>query len=110
MASVTEPSVSALLAEIRELLDAPCTGAAAPVAAKLEDTLTAGYARALELEAERWRLERRIGEIAARAADDEVASQELSTLARSVAAADFALTRLREALVPLHARTRAARA
>lgn len=110
MTSAIEPPTSALLAEIRELLDAPATGATAPLAAKLEDTLTAGYARALEIEAERWRLERRITEVAARAADDETATDELSTLARAVAAADFSLTHLRQLLAPLQARARAARA
>ena len=42
--------------EIRTLLDAPPTGDDAPSLDAIEHTLTAGYARALALEAERWRL------------------------------------------------------
>src|SRR6266566_2933687 len=51
--------------EIRSLLDAPPQGDEAPTIDAIEHTLTAGYARALALEAERWRLERRIAEVAA---------------------------------------------
>jgi hypothetical protein len=42
--------------QIEELLSAD-----APLLARVEDTLTEGYARAPAIEAERWRLERRIG-------------------------------------------------
>ena len=48
-----------MLEQIEELL-----GAEEPTLARMEDTLTEGYAQALALEAERWRLERRIGEVA----------------------------------------------
>ena len=51
--------------EIRTLLDSPPAGAEAPTIDDIEHTLTAGYATALALEAERWRLERRIAEVAA---------------------------------------------
>ena len=51
--------------EIRSLLDAPPDGEDAPTIDAIEHTLTAGYARALALEAERWRLERRIAQVAA---------------------------------------------
>ena len=50
--------------QIERLLTAPASGAEAPTLARMEDTLTEGYAQALALEAERWRLERRIGEVA----------------------------------------------
>src|SRR5919198_693855 len=46
--------------EIRTLLEAPPVGEDAPSIDAVEHTLTAGYARALALEAERWRLERRL--------------------------------------------------
>jgi phage shock protein A len=49
--------LAALTREIEELLEAPT----APPE-RVEDTLTTGYARALELETRRARLERRIGE------------------------------------------------
>ena len=39
--------------QIEELLSAPASGAGAPTLARLEDTLTEGYAQALALEAER---------------------------------------------------------
>ena len=39
--------------EIRSLLDAPADGDDAPTIDTIEDTLTAGYAKALALEAER---------------------------------------------------------
>ena len=50
--SMTETQ-AAILEEIIALLAEPERGAASPSLARLEDTLTAGYARALELEAER---------------------------------------------------------
>ena len=40
--------------DIRSLLEAPPTGEEAPTLDHIEDTLTAGYARALAIEAERW--------------------------------------------------------
>lgn len=49
--------------QIEALLDAPAKGAEAPTLAYLEDKLTEGYAEALELEAERLRLERRLGDL-----------------------------------------------
>jgi hypothetical protein len=45
-------------AQIEELL-----GADAPTLARLEETLTDGYAEALELETERLRIERRLGSL-----------------------------------------------
>src|SRR5919204_5573785 len=59
MRPMTE-EIRMLTAEIRALIDEPT----APLSV-LEDTLTTGYARALELERERGRLERRLGEAAA---------------------------------------------
>ena len=58
--------------EIQELLTAPQPKEADAYLERLESTLTAGYAHALQLEGERWRIERRIGELAARLADAEV--------------------------------------
>ena len=53
-----DEQLATLTHEIEELLEAPIT----PSTERIEDTLTTGYARALELEARRARLERRIGE------------------------------------------------
>jgi hypothetical protein len=71
--------------EIAELLTAPEDGAGAPTLATLERRLTDGYAEALALEAERLRIERRLGEV------------------------DGELTRLRPLLRSLQARARAVR-
>jgi hypothetical protein len=49
--------------EIAELLETPEDGAGAPTLATLEKRLTDGYAEALQLEAERLRIERRLGEV-----------------------------------------------
>ena len=89
--------------EIRSLLDAPPQGDEAPTIDAIEHTLTAGYARALALEAERWRLERRIAEVAAtlggKSPDDE--HSELTQLGRRLSAADGDLTNLRVLLSSL---------
>jgi hypothetical protein len=93
--------------EIRTLLDAPARGAGAPPLSRLEDTLTAGYAHALALEAERWRLERRIAEVASQFADDERSphGSELRKLSRSLKSANTDLTKLRALLGSLRDRT-----
>src|SRR5438874_12956255 len=82
--------------DIRTLLEAPPTGDEAPTLDHIEHTLTSGYARALALEAERWRLERKIADVAARLGDevsDEDAS-ELTKLSQRLADADGDLGRL----------------
>ncbi|MGH2970529.1 MAG: hypothetical protein ACRDLE_00060 [Gaiellaceae bacterium] len=96
---------------IEELLDAPASGEAAPTLARMEETLTEGYAEALALEAERSRIERRIGEVAGRV-DEPAASgvtEEIVSLARRLTHAEGELGHLRAMLRRLHARTRALR-
>jgi hypothetical protein len=95
-----------LFDEISQLLAAPADGADAPPLARLEDTLTAGYARALALEAERWRLERRIGEVAAALQDEssELRTDEIAKLAARLSDADGELSRLRGLLSTLRVR------
>jgi hypothetical protein len=97
--------------QIQELLNAPTSGAQAPTLARLEDTLTVGYAQALELEAERLRLERRLAEVvrAVGGTDGTAYVEELSTLSTRLTSADGELTRLRALLRSLHERTRSAR-
>ena len=94
--------------EIRSLLDAPPSGEEAPSIDDIEDTLTTGYARALALEAEHRRLERKISEIAAKLgqASTERRHSELASLGQQLSVADGDLTHLRELLSSL--RTRAA--
>lgn len=79
--------------------------------ARAEDTLSVGYARALALEAERWRLERQLGQVAAELAegDPRAGAAELSTLARQMADAEGNLTSLRRRLAPLRERARVVR-
>lgn len=69
---------------------------------RIDETLTVGYAQAMALEAERWRLERRIAEIAGETED----VGEIADLARRMTAADGEISRLRALLRSLrdHAR------
>jgi hypothetical protein len=91
--------------EIRTLLDAPRVGEDAPGIDAVEHTLTAGYARALALEAERWRLERRIAEVAATLAENtETEQTELVNLGKRLATAHGDLASLRELLASLRVR------
>jgi hypothetical protein len=78
---------------------------------RLEHTLTSGYAAALALEAERWRIERRIAEAAAlvRGRTDGDRAEEIALLARSLTLADADLDRLRGLLATLRKRAVAAR-
>jgi ABC-type phosphate transport system auxiliary subunit len=98
--------------KIEGLLRAPTSGADAPTVAHLEETLTDGYARALVLEAERWRLERRLGQAARELEHDAAAgvAEEMGSLARRLETTDGELTKLRSLLGLLYMRTRAARA
>jgi hypothetical protein len=91
-----------MLQQIEELLSAE-----APPLARIEETLTEGYARALALEAERWRLERRIGEVAREGRDD--IGDEIRSLGSRLSNADGKLTELRTLLGSLHERARVVR-
>jgi hypothetical protein len=92
--------IRTLTAEIRALIDEPT----APLSV-LEDTLTTGYARALELERERGRLERRLGEAAA-----EGDGEQAQALAERVTTTGEHIVGLRMLLGRLRARAAAARA
>jgi hypothetical protein len=98
--------------EIAELLDLPQTGAGAPTRARVEDTLTDGYARALALEAERSRLERSLGDVAreARNGDASEVASRIAALSERLTSANGELTRLRALLERLHDRARSLRA
>jgi hypothetical protein len=98
--------------DIRSLLESPPSGEDAPSLDHIEHTLTAGYAGALQLEAERWRIERRIADVAARLGDevtDEDAA-ELAKLGQQLSVADTDLNRLRTLLVALRTRADEVRA
>lgn len=92
--------------EIRELLAAPTPADARLLLERLDETLTAGYAAALQLEAERWRIERRIGEVAAGVGEerDEGRVYELASLARSLTEANEQILVLRTLLSSLRDR------
>jgi hypothetical protein len=79
--------------------------------ARLEHTLTDGYARALTLEAERVRLSRRMDELTYGLRDDaaDLPTDELATVAKRLSDANTELTRLRRILAALRARARAIR-
>jgi hypothetical protein len=94
-----------LLTQIHALIAAADAPADAAVLAHMEDTLTVGYARALALEAERWRLERQIGEVAATLAGGASSDTgDLATLARRMSETDAEVVRLRTALGSLRDR------
>ena len=95
-----------LLAQIEELLDAPAPddSTAASATTRFERTLTEGYAHALALEAERWRLHRRLGEAAANVDSNGEGVKEISRLATRLAEADAELGRLRDRLEALRRR------
>jgi hypothetical protein len=94
--------------EIAELLRMPEGGVGAPSLDIIESTLTDGYAEALSLEAERTRIERRLGEVA-RDVGGEENLREFARLAESLEAADGELESLRSLLRNLQARRRLAR-
>src|SRR4029077_7504687 len=72
---------------------------------QLERTLTDGYARALALEAERWRLQQRLGEMTAAAARGETASRlELAATVRRLKHQEDEIGALRQKLGRLQQR------
>ena len=77
--------------------------AEAPTIETLESTLTEGYAQALALEAERWRLEQRLSELAGELheGDQDEKSQELAQISRRLSSNGTALEGLRSTLARL---------
>jgi hypothetical protein len=101
--------IASLVGRIRMLLDPPTLDPGEPLLTEMEHTLTDGYARALEIEAERLRLERRIGELAHQIDGPDEAG-ELRGLAARLRTADDDLASLRDLLVTLQRRVDAERA
>lgn len=101
-----------LYERIDALIAIPTADEPAHLLARLERTLTDGYAAALALEAERYRVERRIGEVASELHDGnkELKSEELAHLSRRLATTGVELTVLRERLAALRDRTAAVKA
>jgi hypothetical protein len=98
--------------DIRTLLESPSSGDDAPTLVHIEHALTTGYARAMALEAEQARLQKRIAEVAVELADDDVGlpDPELKRLAQELKAANCDLTQLRTLIDSLRLRADAARA
>jgi predicted nucleic acid-binding Zn-ribbon protein len=84
-----------LLEQINALINAPTRDLAT-----IERTLTDGYAQALSLEAEKWRLEKRINEVAQslQRGDTAKKARELAALAKRVEGSVGDLTTLRSLL------------
>ena len=103
-------AASTTFAQIAELLRA-AGDERGPSLERLEDTLTAGYACALALEAERMRIERRIAEVAGKLgdADSELRAEELTALSGKLTRADADLAKLRGVLTSLKQQARDAR-
>ena len=82
-----------------------------PYLARVEDTLTIGYARALAIEAERGRLAQRLREVAAglEGGDLHRGAVQLSELSRRVAQAEDDLGNLRRRLATLRTHARQVR-
>ena len=96
-----------ILTQIQALLDRE---PAAPLD-DLEHTLTAGYAAALSLEAERWKLQRRMSEVTEAVGDGASGREpEIARLARCLTSADDEIARLRSLLASLRAHADAVRA
>jgi len=106
---VSPDAIPTLLEQIDELLAEPAEEPAS--LARLERTLTDGYAYALALESERWRLEQRMSELAGELNDGDQAlkSKELALLSDRLATNAGLLSGLRGELTRLRARTSAAR-
>jgi len=109
---VAPEAIPALLDEIDELLAEPSPTEEPATLARLERTLTDGYAHALSLEAERLRLERRMSELAGELHDGnrEQKAEELVQVSRRISRAGDEIDHLRTTLAELRARARVVRA
>jgi hypothetical protein len=101
--------IASLLQRVRSLVDAHGADPGEPLLTEMEHTLTDGYARALELEGERLRLERRIGELA-HGLDGPEQADELRQAAEQLRRTDDELANLRNVLAALQQRIDADRA
>ena len=90
----------AVMADIRSLLDLP-DGAELPPRADVEDTLTSGYAHALDLERERLRIQRTLR--AALRSEGRPDGNEIRELTGRLAHADQELAGVRAMLATLRA-------
>jgi hypothetical protein len=98
--------------DIRALLDEPSGAEEDGFLDRAEHTLTNGYARALALETQRVRLEKRMGELTGGLNDGggEPLTEELASVAKRLSDAESELAQLRGVLRSLRARARTVRA
>jgi hypothetical protein len=103
---VAPEAIPALLEQIDDLLAEPSQAEEPATLARLERTLTDGYAYALALEAERWRLERRMSELAGEMHDgnQEQKARELAVVSSRLSNNESMLGALRRTLSQLRAR------
>jgi ABC-type phosphate transport system auxiliary subunit len=96
---------SAAMTELYDQISA-LVDASAPDLGQVERTLTDGYAHALSLEAEQWRLEKRRAEVAGQIhrGDTATMAAELAEIARRLDGTETDLVRLRAALAKLRRR------
>jgi predicted nucleic acid-binding Zn-ribbon protein len=92
--------------DIREILTAASPAPSKPFLERVDTTLTDGYAHALQLEAERWRIERRIAEVVAALPEgvDQAREPELAALAERLTSANENIAALRALLRSLRQR------
>jgi hypothetical protein len=97
---------------IRTLLDAPEAGEGAPTLAHIEELLASGYAHAMAIEGEQWRLQRRIVDVALELADDynELQARELRRLAHELREVESDLAGIRGLIRSLRERANDVRA
>ena len=96
-----------LIDDILELLATPSTAASKPFLERVDATLTDGYAHALQLEAERGRTERRIGEVVAGLGGDRASHRhepELVELSEKLMSVNAEIRSLRTLLALLRDR------
>ena len=97
-----------LIEDIHDLLAVPEPADSSVFVDRVDATLTAGYAHALQLEGERWRLQRRLGDVAAHSADahPEARADEFADVSKKLQVTNEELGRLRVLLAALRDRRR----
>ena len=97
-----------LIDDIRDLVAAHESEDSPTFLERVDGTLTAGYAHALQLEGERRRLQRRLGDVAAYSGEvrPEHRADEFATVSRKLQSTDEELSRLRTLLCALRDRRR----
>jgi hypothetical protein len=102
----------ALLHDIRSLMHDPLEGEPAQVRARMERTLTDGYAHALALEGERLQLEKELTAVAHRLGkgENDGAVARLADISTRLRSTDTSLAELRVLLASLRDRAGAVRA